>query len=94
MRETIRIAPQRPEGYLFLARGLLHESAPLDEVEGLAEKGLGLARAPDVKALAWFLLADVYSRRHQPDKVQEALRNARMQVAAGKGGSHHATQRD
>jgi len=94
MRETIRIAPRRPEGYLFLARGLLHESAPLDEVEGLAEKGLGLARAPDVKALAWFLLADVYSRRHQPDRVQEALRNGRMQVSAGKGGSHHATQRD
>ncbi len=94
MRETIRIAPEWPEGYLFLARGLLHESGSLDEVQGLAEKGLGLARAPDVKALAWFLLADVFSRRQQPDKVQEALRNARMQVSAGKGGSRHATQRD
>jgi len=94
MRETIRVAPKRPEGYLFLARGLLHESAPLDEVQGLAEKGLGLAQAPDVKALGWFLMADVFSRRHQPDKVNEALRNARMQVPAGREGSRDATQRD
>lgn len=76
MREVIRIAPKRPEGHLFLARGLLHESAPLDEVQSLAEKGLGLAHAPDVKAFGWFLMADVFSRRRQPDKVNEALRNA------------------
>ena len=43
MREVVRIAPKRPEGYLFLARALLHESAPLDEVQTLAEKGLALA---------------------------------------------------
>ena len=54
--------------------------APLDEVQGLAEKGLALAQAPDMKAFGWFLMADVFSRRHQPDKVNEALRNARMQM--------------
>ena len=94
MREVIRIAPKRPEGYLFLARGLLHESAPLDEVQGLAEKGLALARAPDVKAFGWFLMADVFSRRRQPDKVSEALRNARMQMPAERGGSRGSTRRD
>jgi arylsulfatase A-like enzyme/tetratricopeptide (TPR) repeat protein len=94
MREVIRIAPRRPEGYLFLARGLLHESAALDEVQGLAEKGLGLAQAPDEKALAYFLLADVFSRRHQTDREKQALRNAQMQVQARKGEAPHATQRD
>jgi tetratricopeptide (TPR) repeat protein len=78
MREVIRIAPQRPEGYLFLARGLVRESGPLDEIQSLAEKGLALAHASDLKALGWFLMADVFSRRHQPDKVDAALRNARM----------------
>jgi arylsulfatase A-like enzyme len=94
MREAVRIAPKRPEGYLFLARGLLHESAPLDEVQGLAEKGLALAQAPDVKALGWFLMADVFSRRHQPDRMNEALAKARMHGPSEKGGSRHAAQRD
>ena len=42
MREVIRIAPKQPEGYLFLARGLLQESAPIDETHALVEKGLSL----------------------------------------------------
>jgi arylsulfatase A-like enzyme/tetratricopeptide (TPR) repeat protein len=84
MREVMRIAPKRPEGYLFLARGLLHEAAPLDEVESLAKRGLGLARDHDIQAFGWFLMADVYSRRHETDKVEEALRRAR-QVASARG---------
>ena len=82
MREVTRIAPRRPEGYLFLARALLHESAPLDEVQTLTEKGLALADNPEHKALGWFLMADVFSRRHQPAEVERALRNARMQQAS------------
>jgi tetratricopeptide (TPR) repeat protein len=82
MREIVRIAPERAEGYLFLARGLLHERSPLDEIQGLAEKGLTLADTSELKALGWFLLADVFERRNQPDKVSVALRNAR----------HHASQ--
>ena len=93
MREVVRVAPRRPEGYLFLARALLHESGPLDEVQGLAEKGLALARAPDVKALGWFLLADVYSRRRQPAQVERALRNARAQAAAAPAGDSRAAPR-
>lgn len=88
MREVVRIAPKRPEGYLFLARGLLHEGAPLDEVQGLAEKGLQLARASDVKALGWFLMADVYSRRREPEKVNEALGRARQAAAQKTEGGH------
>lgn len=81
MREVIRIAPKRAEGYLFLARGLLHERSALDDVQGLVEKGLTLATTPETKALGWFLMADVYERRQQPDKVTFALRNARMHTA-------------
>jgi len=85
MREVVRIAPKQPEGYLFLARGLLLESAPVDEVQRLVEKGLSLARAPDLKALGWLLLADVFNRKHQPEKMKEALRKADSYVPGGSG---------
>jgi arylsulfatase A-like enzyme/tetratricopeptide (TPR) repeat protein len=94
MREVIRIAPNRPEGYLFLARGLLQEAAPVDEVQALVEKGLSLARAPDVQALGWFLLADVFSRKGQPDQVNEALRKARGYTSATRTRSRHETGND
>jgi arylsulfatase A-like enzyme/tetratricopeptide (TPR) repeat protein len=90
MREVIRIAPKRPEGYLFLARNLLNQSAALDEVQALVERGVALAQAGDVKAFGWFLMADVYNRRHQPDKVQQALRNARSLESAARGDAHRA----
>ncbi len=76
MREVIRIAPKQPEGYLFLARGLLQESAPIDEIHALVEKGLSLAETPDTRALGFFVLADVYNRKRRPDKANEALRKA------------------
>lgn len=87
MREVIRIAPKRAEGYLFLARGLLHERGALDDIQGLVEKGLSFATTTDTKALGWFLMADVFERRQQPDKVAFALRNAKMHTTPPKGGS-------
>ena len=83
MREVIRLAPKQPEGYLFLARGLLQESAPVETVQELVEKGLALAQAADLKALGWLLLADVYNRKRQPDKMNEALQKARTYAPAG-----------
>jgi arylsulfatase A-like enzyme/tetratricopeptide (TPR) repeat protein len=85
MREVIRLAPKQPEGYLFLARGLLQESAPVETVQGLAEKGLSLAQAPDLKVLGWLLLADVYNRKHQPEKMNDALRKAESYAPARSG---------
>ena len=76
MREVVRLAPRQPEGYLFLARGLLQGSAPIDQVQALVEKGLSLAQAPEHKTLGWLLMADVYNRKGQPEKVNEALRQA------------------
>jgi tetratricopeptide (TPR) repeat protein len=86
MREVVRLAPGLPEGHLFLARGLLQEEAPLDDVQAAVEKGLSLARTPDLKALGWLLLADVYNRRHQPDRMNDALRKANGYVSAGQSG--------
>ena len=92
MREVIRIAPKRPEGYLFLARGLLQEPPAIDEVQALVEKGLSLAQAPDLKALGWLLLADVFSRRREPEKMNEALRKAQSYRSATRTEARHATQ--
>jgi len=90
MREVIQIAPGRPEGYLFLARGLLLDEAPVDEIQPLVEKGLSLARADDVGALGWLLMADVYNRKQQPERVQEALRKADSLVSGSGTGGRHA----
>jgi arylsulfatase A-like enzyme/tetratricopeptide (TPR) repeat protein len=84
MREVVKLAPSLPQGYLFEARGLLKTDAPIDEVQPLVEKGLSLAETADMKALGWLLLADVYSRRQQPEKVAEALRKADSYVPARK----------
>lgn len=92
LREVIRIAPGRAEGHLLLARSLLSEPAALDEVEGLVEKGLSLADTREMKALGWLLMADVYSRRREPDRMSEALAKARRYVPVTDTEEHHATR--
>jgi len=94
LREVVQIAPKLPEGHLLLARGLLEESAPIEEVQALVEKGLSLAQASDIQALGWFLMADVYNRKRQPDKMNEALRKANSYVSAARSESRHATRND
>jgi arylsulfatase A-like enzyme/tetratricopeptide (TPR) repeat protein len=93
MREVTRLSPRLPQGYLFQARGLLKTGAPIDDVQALVEKGLSLAETPDMKALGWLLLADVYNRRHQPEKTSDALRRADSYVPARKGGERHEEPR-
>ena len=76
MREVVKVAPEQAEGYLFLARGLFLEQVPLDEIQVLIEKGLSLARTSELKALGYFLLADIYNREHKSGKMNEALKKA------------------
>jgi tetratricopeptide (TPR) repeat protein len=76
MREIVRITPKLAEGHLFLARGLLYEDVPLDEVKAAVDKGLALAETAELKAMGYFLLADVYNRMQEPEKMKEALRLA------------------
>jgi hypothetical protein len=71
---------------LFLARGLLLEGMALDEVQAHVEKGLSLARTEDSRTLGWLLLADVYNRRGQPERSQEALMHARERAPSRKNG--------
>jgi arylsulfatase A-like enzyme/Tfp pilus assembly protein PilF len=78
MREVVKITPKLAEGYLLLARGLLYEPVPLDEVKALVEKGLSFAETSELRALGYFLLADIYNREHQPEKMNEALRKANL----------------
>ena len=76
MREIVRITPKLPEGHLFLARGLLYEDVPLEEVKASVDRGLALAGSAELKAMGYFLLADIYNRLREPDKMNEALRLA------------------
>ncbi len=76
MRKVVEVAPEQAEGYLFLARGLFLEQAPLDEVRTTVEKGISLAQKSELKAFGYFLLADVYNRGHEPKKMNEALEKA------------------
>ncbi|MBE3124250.1 MAG: sulfatase-like hydrolase/transferase [Acidobacteria bacterium] len=76
MREVVKIAPKLAEGHLLLARALLYESVPLGEVRAAVEKGLSLAETSELKALGYFLLADVYNREGEPGKMNEALKKA------------------
>jgi tetratricopeptide (TPR) repeat protein len=81
MREVVKITPKLAEGYLLLARGLLYEPVPLAEVKELVEKGLSLAETSELKALGYFLLADIYNREHQTEKMNEALQKANVYKA-------------
>jgi arylsulfatase A-like enzyme/Tfp pilus assembly protein PilF len=76
MREVVKLTPKLAEGHLLLARGLLYEDVPLDDVRKEVELGLSLAETSELKALGYFLLADVYNRRHEPEKMNAALRQA------------------
>jgi len=76
MREVVKITPKLAEGHLLLARGLLYEDVPLEEVQAEVEQGLSLAETNELKALGYFLLADIYNRRQEPEKMSEALKKA------------------
>lgn len=76
MREVVKLTPKLAEGHLLLARGLLYEPVSLDDVRAHVETGLSLAETSELKALGYFLLADIYNRERQTAKMNEALRKA------------------
>jgi arylsulfatase A-like enzyme/tetratricopeptide (TPR) repeat protein len=81
LTQLIKVQPAEPRGYLFLARARLARSADLDETIRYVNEGLDRATAPDLKALGYFLLADIYSRQGRPDAVAGALARARSYQA-------------
>jgi len=76
MEKVMKVAPAEAEGYLFLARGKLLRNDDPAEILELVKTGLSRARTAELKALGYFLLADVYNRLGQPARVQEALARA------------------
>ena len=74
MRILIEEKAAGPRPYLLLARILLNDPRRLGEVEKLALAGLDRAKEPDLKALGYFLLADVYSREGRRNELAQALR--------------------
>jgi arylsulfatase A-like enzyme/tetratricopeptide (TPR) repeat protein len=81
MRSLIKAKPEEPRAYLFLARTLLAESADLGETQKYVDEGLERSTAPELKALGYFLLADIYSRQGRRDDVEAALAKARYYKA-------------
>lgn len=81
MEKVIELAPDRPRGYLFLARGLLSGGGELERARALVDKGLSLADSAELKALGYFLLADIYARQGQRSRVNEALAKAQFFAA-------------
>ena len=76
MRVLIEDAPEKPRAYLYLARIVLAERQDLEEVETLAQTGLELAEADELKALGYYLLADVYSRQNRRAELEQVLERA------------------
>ncbi len=74
MRILIEQDPKNARPYLLLARAMLNDADRLGEVEKLALAGLDRAKEPDLKALGYFVLADVYSREGRRAELQNALR--------------------
>lgn len=85
MRELIKQDPDSPRPYLLLGQILLNRPGHLAEVERLAQAGLQRAREADLKALGYFLLADVYSREGRRAELEEAVRKGQHYRALIRG---------
>ena len=76
-RALVASAPDEPRPHLFLARALLARSGDLDEALAQARAGLERSRTDDLKALAYYLMADIYSRQGRRAQLDDALARAR-----------------
>jgi len=86
MRVLIEQAPEKPRAYLYLARIVLKERQDLDEVETLARAGLDLTETAELKALGYYLLADVYSRQGRQAELEQVLEKAQYYRSRIEGG--------
>ena len=73
MRTLVKQDAENARPYLMLARILMDRPGQLAEVERLARAGLSRATEPELKALCYFLLADVYSREGRRAELQDAV---------------------
>lgn len=81
MRMLIAQDPSGARAYLLLARALLTRPGQLDEVERFARAGLERTKEPELKALGYFLLADVYSREGRRAELADAVEQGKRYQA-------------
>jgi arylsulfatase A-like enzyme/predicted Zn-dependent protease len=81
MRQLMAIQPDEPRAYFFLARALMARSAGIAEVQRLVRLGLDKSTAAEMKALGYFMMADIYSRQGRRAELAEALAQARRYEA-------------
>jgi arylsulfatase A-like enzyme/Tfp pilus assembly protein PilF len=81
MRELIAITPEEPRGYYFLGRARMARSADAGEVESLVRQGLGRSASAEMKALGYYMLADIFSRQGRRAELADALAQARRNEA-------------
>ncbi len=77
MKEIIKINSESAKGHLFLARGLLKIGDPDNIIIINVNKGLKLTDDPKLKALGYYILADIYNRTGDRVKLGEVLKKAK-----------------
>lgn len=78
LENVIKLAPDFPLGYLFLAQARLEQGADLKKTEELAQTALSMKVDPEYRPLGHYILADVYNRQGKKDLEQKELRLARQ----------------
>jgi arylsulfatase A-like enzyme/Tfp pilus assembly protein PilF len=91
MRTAIEHDPDLARAYLLLARVLLDRPGHLDEARRLTAQGLERTNEHELKALGYFLLADIYSRQGRAADLQDALRQARYHRSLVRPGTTPST---
>ena len=82
MREVVKLAPACRRATCSRPVACSRRRHRSTRSRPSSRRGSPWPRRPDMKALGWLLLADVYNRRHQPEKVNEALQQADSYVPA------------
>ena len=77
MKKIININSHAPKGYLFLARGLLKKGDTGEKTVDYINKGLDLTKDPKLKALGYYMLADIYKSRGDNKNLLKVLKKAR-----------------
>jgi arylsulfatase A-like enzyme/predicted Zn-dependent protease len=82
LESVVRRRPQFPKGYLYLSKNYLDRGRNLEAAVELAKKALELEPPPSDRALAFFLLADIYNRLGDTARSGEYAEKGRLAAAA------------
>lgn len=80
LRRAVETDPERAPAHVLLARSLLALERPDDypEAEAEARRGLALDPPAQLRALAHYVLADIYNRLGRPEEAQREVALARQ----------------